>query len=213
MLSHFLHGLGAVMVLGTLVDGGLLSEAASQSPRSIRVAVRPAPSGFTDRAAASSSAGYQLNVIYDRVTHRTRVSLLTFHRVERTPDHASASLAVSASYQGQELSELPDSVEFDFTTFAPIRRGWALGHATDLKVTLSNAALVFRAAEYRKMALRLGDPYRKEMLNFRVATTDLIALLRASPVELKLGRFQFRIDEPGLDGLRAFTRLLMPATR
>lgn len=213
MPFQLIHALGTVLVLGFALDGGVFSEAASQSPRSMRGTIRAAPSAFRDRAAGSSSASYQLNVIYDRVADRTRVSLLTFHRVKRTPDQSSASLSVSATYQGQALAEPPDSVEFDVTTFAPVRRGWALGHATDLKVSLNDAALVFRTTEYRKMALRLGDPYRSEMLTFHIATSDLVTLLHAAPVEFKLGRFRFRTDSQEVEGLRAFVRRLMPTAR
>lgn len=211
MLFQLFRGLGTIMVLLPSLDASLLSKALGQTARMPRPYFTSAPTR-TNRLAPEASLGYQMNAIYDRVGQQTRLSLQTFHRVERTPDGAFASFSVSATYGGPGPSWQSDSVEFEFMTFSPTRRGWALGHLTTLRVTIADSVLTFPTHTYEKMRMRLGDRYRSERLTFRIAASDLASLAAASNVELKLGRFRFKIDGRGLDGIRAFSRRLRAGT-
>ena len=205
----------AVLVLLPSMPGSLLSQADSQAASAQPPVSVPVPRPLLPGSWAEHGVHeYQLSSIYDRVTDRTRVTVVPRQKYRPSYNQPNVSFSVSVTYSGREPTPAPDSVVFEVAVFSPARGGWPLAHPERLKVTLNDTIhLEFPSADYRRMSVHLNDRGRNETLDFRIPTTDFLSLAASSRARLKIGRFTIKLDQPGLDGLRALVPWLMPAGR
>ncbi len=203
----------AVVVLLPSIAASLSSQADTQAasvlaPAATVVPMPPHAAGEADWEAKD----YQMSAIYDRVTNRTRLTIIPAQKYQAAMDRASVSIAVSVTYPGRGLTTVPDSVEFLFTAWAPARMGWALGHAGTLKLMLEDSLPVqIPSTSYQRLPVSFTASGRTEMVVFRVATPQVTALAASSKGKLKVGRFTIKLDAHGLEGLQTFARRLTSA--
>lgn len=213
-MSKYLHrAVSAVMALVPAITGNLSSQADTEAARALPPVSTPRPvPRRSSEAAERETRDYQMITVYDRVTNHTRVTVVPFQKSRRSPDRASVSFAVSITYQGRQLTMPPDSVEFIFTAFAPARSGWALAHPGPLKLTVDDSVQAeIQSSSYQRLAVALTARGRREMIAYRVAIPQLMALAAAPEGKLKVGRFTIKLDEYGREGLRALAARLVPA--
>ena len=198
------------LVLPILVmTGSLSSPVDGQAPGSARhglLASRSLPGPLPPNRVVYE---YQLSSVHDRIAHRTRVSLQLFQRSGHVADGSFMSFWISATYSGQVLRTVPDSVELEFIGYSPLRRGWAFGHPRSLIVVLDDSVqLEFTSPNYLRTPTHFGDSRRIDALHFRVSTPDLVRLASSVHVVVKVGRYTIKLDQRGLEPIRAFIRQL-----
>jgi len=213
MSNHLHHTVGAVVVLLPSIVINLSSQADTQAahvapPVSTPAAVPRPAAGTTDRRPSS----YQMSAVYDRVNKTTRLTVVPAQNYRPSSDRASVSFAMSITYPGRDLTTAPDSVEFLFTAFAPARSGWALAHPGTLKITVDDSLnATIPSSSYQRLNVQLTARGRTEMIVFRVATPQVMALAAATEGKLKIGRFTIKLEERGLEAVRALAARLAPA--
>jgi hypothetical protein len=203
MSARFTHILGAVFSL-VLATAGLPSHPNGQGPwstRQRRLASRPVPGRVPPGLGRNE---YQLTSVHDRIAHSTRVSVQSFQRSEHIADGSFVRFTVAVTYPGHAFAATHDSVELEFVGSSPLRRGWAIGRPAQLLAVLGDSVpLAFPSVEYRRTPTHLGDSRRIDVLLFRIASIDLMALASSDQVSLRVGRFTIKLDERGLEPLRA----------
>ena len=213
-MSMRLHpAVSAVVALLPLITGNLSSQADTDAARVLPLPSTPIPmprraGGIPER----KSRDYRVFTVYDRVANTTRLTVVPVRRGRRSLERASVSFSVSVTYPGPELTTVPDSVEFLFMAFAPARSGWALAHPDPLKLTVDDSLQAeIPSTSYRRLPVALTANGRREMIVYRVAVPQVMALAAAPESQLKVGRFTIRLDQYGREGLRALTARLVSA--
>lgn len=209
MSARVLHLFFAPMPLLLALASGPFSPADGQGPRSARhglMASRPQPFRLSPVPRLSE---YQLNSVHDRVTNQTRVSVQSFRRSAPVADGAFMTFSIAVNSPFQAPGATLDSVEVEFTGFAPLRRGWAFGSPRTLTAILDDSLRYeVPAADYFRAPLRLGDSRRSDVMRFRIPRSRFIVLTASTRLNLKVGRFTIKLDRYGLEALRAFSRKL-----
>ena len=177
----------------------------------LRAATAPARAQ-SFQAGRASAAAYQVSTLYDRLTDSTRVSVALNGSSRPFGLGSRVWLDVSFTHSGPRLMVPPEAVVLTLESFTPARGGWAFARPQRLRlVSGKSVKLEVPAAQYEKLPVGLFDAGRREMLSFRIATGELIAMAAEPELELKAGNARMRLRARAMEMLRDVTGRLKPA--
>jgi hypothetical protein len=155
---------------------------------------------------------YCVHELYDRVADSTRGFVLLSARSRRFGLGSSVSADLSYSYRGRQLTATPLTVTLTLQSFTPSRGGWAFARPRPLDIrSPSSLRVQVKPAEYEKQRVRLFDAGRRELLSYRIHTTELARLATEPELSLKAGGAVFRLRGPRMALLREIVHRLRAA--
>jgi hypothetical protein len=165
------------------------------------------------RADQVSDEAYEVTTIHDRLTDSTRVTVALNGSSRRFGLGSRIWLDVSFTHAGPRLTAPPEAVVLTLASFTPARGGWAFAHPQRLRIQSGKTLQVaVPAAEYEKLPAGLFDAGRREMLSFRIATAQFVAMAAEPELELKAGTARMRLRKRAMGMLRDVARRLTPAS-
>jgi hypothetical protein len=166
----------------------------------------------THFAQRERQRGYQVTTIYDRETDSTRVTFTVLGSSRLFGLKSRAWIDLSFTYPGRRLISPPQTVLLTVESFTPSRGGWAFARPQELRIACADEEkLRLAPAHYEKRPVHLFDSGRREVLSFRIAARQIVAIAGEELLNLDVGRAKVRFRERRMAMLRDLVAVMTPS--